>query len=204
MTQYVAVEAATMRVRFGVGRPDPEGYAGALSWRPFPHDGLIFMPWQGRLPLSDAPTSTAVLEWHGDPVWVEKAPLADVIARAIDLIDGAADAARMEVIARQTNTPEYQRAEVQARAFKAAGYPEDDVPRNVAGWAGAKYRDGWTAQQAADDIIATADRWYDLLDDIRDLRLMAKEDVRHAADAAETEARVTKFEADLLKLMKGS
>ena len=151
------------------------------------------------------PTPTSVLYWKdGAQVWIETQPLVDAIADAVATIDTAADVARMEVIARQTNTTEYQRAEVQARAFKAAGYPDDEVPSCVASWAKAKRRDGWTARQAADDIIATADRWYDVLDAIRELRLCAKEDVRHAAGNDDVAARVAQFAADLTNLMKGT
>ena len=140
----------------------------------------------------------------GQIVWRDVQPLVDAIADAVAAIDSAADVARMEVIARQTNTTEYQRAEGQARAFKAAGYPDDDVPSCVASWAKAKRRDGWTARQAADDIIDTADRWYGVLDAIRELRLCAKEDVRHAAGNDDVAARVAQFAADLSNLMKGT
>jgi hypothetical protein len=137
----------------------------------------------------------------GEIAWVETKPLDTSIADAINAIDGAADALRLRVIARQTNTEEYKRSEAQARSFKAAGYPADDVPSCVASWAKAKYRQGWTAQQAADDIIATADRWYGVLDAIRELRLCAKEDVRHAATHDEVRARTDQFDADLQSLM---
>lgn len=210
MSQYIAVQTSTRRIEFKLGaqgRRDPEGYSGPLTGSPppFPTSEVIWMPWQGQLRMSEAPTPTSEYMWtDAGPVWIESAPLDNLVAVAIDRIDSAADAARMAVIAKQTNTPEYQRAEAQARAFKAAGYPVDDVPRNVAGWVAAKWRDEMTAQQAADDIIATADRWYQLLDDIRDMRLAAKEDVRHAADAVEVATLARRLETDLYTLMEGS
>jgi len=195
MGMYLAVEVATNRILRGEGRTENDP-------QPLPRNGQVYYAWEGKLSFAE-PTPTSVLEWHGEPVWVETASLADLVLRAIDQIDSAADAARLAVIAKQTNTPEYQRAEAQARAFKAADYPTGDVPRNVAGWAAAKWRNEWTAQQAADDIIATADRWYDLLDDIRDLRLAAKEDARHATGADELTGRAEQFATDLSNLMKG-
>ena len=155
-------------------------------------------------PPDPAPSPTCEVRQSGEVlVWVETLTLVEAIANAISQIDGAADAARLEVLSRQTNTVEYQRAEQQARAFKASGYPSDDVPGPVASWAKAKYRDGWTARQAADDIIATADSWYALLDAIRDLRLCAKEDVRHASSNDDVSTRVKQFSSDLYDLMKG-
>lgn len=210
MSQYVAVQPSTGRIEFkfgAMGTPDPEGYTGPPTGAPppFPTSQVVWMPWQGQIRMSEAPTPTSEYMWtDAGPTWVEKAPLDIVVERTIDRIDSAADTARMAVIAKQTNTPEYQRAEAQARAFKAAGYPVGAVPRNVAGWVAAKWRDEMSAQQAADDIIATADRWYQLLDDIRDMRLAAKEDVRHAADPAEVAARARLLETDLYTLMAGA
>jgi hypothetical protein len=136
-------------------------------------------------------------------VWVETLPLASAVAAAIGVVDGIADQARLGVLSKQSNTEEYRRAEQQARAFKAAGYPPADVPSCVASWAKARYRDGWTDQQAADDIIATADRWYGILDVIRDLRLRAKEDVRYASSNGDVSARVLHFKSDLSTLITG-
>lgn len=169
------------------------------------HAGAQLFPLAEPIDWAAQPTDTSAVMWNnGAPAWVEMAPLAALVDRAISAIDSAADAVRSEVISRQTNTLEYQRVEMQARSFRAAGYPDGDVPSGVATWASAKYRDGWTARQAADDIIGTADAWYGLLDGIRDLRLHAKEDVRHAADGGEIAARVAAFKADLSNLMKGA
>lgn len=201
MTRFVAVEESTNKVIYIVGRPDAPDLVGPTAETPPAQEGVVFYPWQGTLALSDAPAPDAVLEWQNEPVWVVS--LASRIAHGIDQIDAAAEVARMAVIAKQTNTLEYTRAEIQARAFKAAGYPADNVPSSVSSWAEAKHRDNWTAQQAADDIIATADDWYGLLDEIRRLRLIAKEDVRHGADVDAVRARVTQFAADLASLTTG-
>lgn len=210
MTQFAVVEAATGRIVSGWGKPDPEGYDGPMDWQPFPHDGLIYRPWQGPLLLGAQPASTAELLWQDGPAWVERAPLDIVAARAIDTMDAEGDAARLKVIGDPTKVLEYQLAEVQARPYAAAGYP-DPVPECVASWADAKrWANGgkpWTGQEAADDIITTADRWYRALERIRRLRLDAKERVRAlvatGAALADIDAIAARFSTDLSNLMKG-
>jgi hypothetical protein len=210
MTQYAVVEAATGRIVSGWGVPDPEGHDGPLDWRPFPHNGLVYMPWQGLLLLGEQPTATAKLQWKDRPVWTETAPLPIVAARVIDTIDAEGDAARLKVIGDPTKVLEYQLAEAQARRHAAAGYP-DPAPECVASWAEAKrWANGgepWTGQQAADDIITTADRWYGALERIRRLRLDAKERVRAVVAAgaalADVDAIAAQFSTDLSNLMKG-
>jgi hypothetical protein len=195
MTKFIAIEQATGRVDATYDAEDAPVIDG--------HD-LVEAPVDFDRGWPAAPTDTAVLHWvDGALAWVETAPVADLIERGIQQIDGAADTSRLGVLSKASATEEYKRSEAQARAYRAAGYPPDDVPSCVASWAKAKRRDAWTAQQAADDIIATADEWYGLLDGIRDLRLCAKEDVRHAADSGEVAARVQQFSADLTDLMKG-
>jgi len=81
MTQYAVVEAATGRIVSGWGRPDPEGYDGPPDWQPFPHDGLIYRTWQGRLLLGDQPSPTAELLWLDQPVWVDALSLAALKSR---------------------------------------------------------------------------------------------------------------------------
>lgn len=75
--------------------------------------------------------------------------------------------------------PEYDLAESQATAFKAAGYA-GAVPSSVQAWATAK---GWTAQQAADDILAMASQLNSARDAIRAARLLRKEQARTATTA---------------------
>lgn len=75
---------------------------------------------------------------------------------------------------------EYTAAEAEATAYADAGYT-GTVPASVASWATAK---GWTAQQAADDINATAAAWRTAQAAIRAARLLRKEQARTAADLA--------------------
>jgi hypothetical protein len=69
---------------------------------------------------------------------------------------------------------EYQRAETQARAYKASGY-SGDAQRSVKVWAEIK---GWTQVEGADDIIRQADAWIAAQETIREKRLYAKEAYR--------------------------
>ncbi len=119
----------------------------------------------------------------GEVVWSDPVPIEQRRVTAIDAIDAACEALRLAVISKMTQTEEYKLAEQHAREYRAAGYT-GQAGRGVTGWTRAKRRDGWTDRDAADDILATADRWYSLLFDIRDARLAAKEDVPHETDAA--------------------
>lgn len=80
---------------------------------------------------------------------------------------------------------EYQQASTDASAFKAAGY-EGAVPVTVSCWTQAN--PGWTDQQAADDIIATAEKWITALQGIRSARLLGKYAVMQAATVAAAQA----------------
>lgn len=72
MTQFVAVQAATDRILYGVGRPDPEGAQEVPDPQPMPRDGTVFYPWQGKLDFGAAPTPTHDYLWiNGAPQWVE-------------------------------------------------------------------------------------------------------------------------------------
>lgn len=102
-------------------------------------------------------------------------------------IDKAADAARLAVAGDPLRAAEYQIAEVEAKAYKAAGYT-GDCPPSVKSWAEAK---GWSSKQAADNIIAEANAWNAALYAIRDARLKAKEGVRNAVTAEDAAAIVT-------------
>lgn len=153
-------------------------------------DGPI--DWRGPSDTSVLYMADGVLEWR------ESLPLADVVARAVAQVDVAADAARLAVSPAGRDL-EYQRAEVQARTFKDAGYI-GDVPPCVDSWARAKQ---WAAEDAANDILATAARWYAALDGIRDLRLNAKENARRAQLPSDVAAIASQFSTDLSNLMKG-
>lgn len=89
-------------------------------------------------------------------------------------IDGDVDAIYASAVGNRAT--EYQKAEEQARAFRATGY-EGNVPKAVASWANAT---GNSARWAADDIITTADAWHTAEDTIRDVRLMCKQRARNA------------------------
>jgi len=172
-----------------------------IEGNPFNTD-CDYLPLSGPVDWSVQPSPTSQLIRVGDTVeWQETAGLSETRASAIDAIDAAGEALRLAVINRMTTqTEEYRRVEAQARAWRDAGYLESDeatAPRGVRGWAAAKWREGWTNRQACDDILATADGWYSILDTIRDLRLMNKEDVRHAAAAGEIAAIVADMEADV-------
>lgn len=154
--------------------------------------------------LRNRPSPTARARWLDTPapVWVESADLEALVAQGLDDVDTPADQARAAVLVKQTQSEEYKFAERDARAYQAAGYT-GPPGRGVSGWAAAKYRDNWTDRDACDDILNTANRWVELLYDIRDLRLAAKEDIRHAADGAEIATLVAKFKADLALAMQG-
>lgn len=94
-------------------------------------------------------------------------------------IDADTDALYAAVIGNRA--AEYTVAEAEATAFADGGYTADPAPASVASWATAK---GWTAQAAADDIIATASAWRTAQAAIRANRLLRKEQARTAADLA--------------------
>lgn len=193
----------------------PDGQVRACLPGEGEDDGSLFVPEvEGCAVMLDGPinwrgpTPTSVLYWEREIGlhWQEGATDADLPAireQAINAIDAAGEALRLAVISRMTQTPEYVRAEQHAREYRAAGYPEGEdayVPPGVASWAMAKWRQAWTARQAADDILATADSWYEILDTIRDLRLANKEDARYAETAGEVAAIVADMQADMRSL----
>lgn len=83
-------------------------------------------------------------------------------------------------------TTEYLDAAADAKAFKDAGYPVSTVPKSVQSWADAKLT--WTAQQAADDILAQQVAWKAAAEVIREVRLREKEAVKRATTIEEIEA----------------
>lgn len=143
----------------------------------------------GELPegLTSAPPPSADHQWTGS-AWAFDADLqaANLLALQASLsqqIDAAADAARSAVAGDPLRAVEYERAASEAQAFKAAGYPAGDVPRTVSAWAIG----GRTAQQAADSILAESAAYTEALYQIREARLGAKELVRQAMAAGNTE-----------------
>jgi hypothetical protein len=115
--------------------------------------------------------------WEAPPVPVTP----EEIAAAIAEIDTICDRKRNRYIsAGSLVVEEYRLAARQAAAYKQAGY-SGAVPAAVQSWATAK---GWTATQAADDILATEAAWMAVLAAIRNIRLPAKEQARAATDRA--------------------
>lgn len=98
----------------------------------------------------------------------------------LSLIDAEADAIRSAVLG--SRTTEYQEAYADALAFKTAGY-SGTMPPGVRSWFDAKAAvgAGWTAQQCADDIIATGGAWKTAQEAIRAQRLLRKEQARGAS-----------------------
>ena len=97
----------------------------------------------------------------------------------IQIIDSEADIVRAMVVGDPVRAFEYQWAEQEAIAFKSAGYPSAAVPSSVSAWAEAK---GWTAQAAADYILAAAQTFRSVMTAIRNTRLIGKEQIRAAVD----------------------
>ena len=98
-------------------------------------------------------------------------------------IDVEADIIRTRVVGDPVRVFEYQWAETEANAYKAAGYT-GTVPVSVSSWATAK---GWTPQQACDDILVAAATFRSVMAAIRNTRLIGKEQIR-AADGDEVVA----------------
>lgn len=98
--------------------------------------------------------------------------------RSVVAIDREVDAIYQAALGNRG--PEYTDAEAAAVAYQAAGYT-GTVPPDVQSWVTAK---GWTATQAADDILAAAVQLRTAKSAIRAQRLLRKEQVRAAADGA--------------------
>ena len=109
-------------------------------------------------------------------------------------IDTDADALIRSVIGERGS--EYELAEREASAYKAAGYPVT-VPSSVSAWATAK---SWTAKEAADSIIATATDWRSVQSTLRAERLLRKEQARTALDATALDAIKAQWEAFMVAL----
>lgn len=128
-----------------------------------------------------------LIDAQGLPVAVQPtAPtLQDLKATLCVSIDSSADAVYIAIGGPSPGRlAEYQQAQTEANAFKAAGYA-GMVPPTVQCWATAK---GWTGQQACDDILTTAAQWLGALQAIRSARLMGKQAVLNSADEASARA----------------
>lgn len=96
---------------------------------------------------------------------------------ARDAIDMAAGDARQAFVSPGALVDqEYRDAQAEAQAYADAGYT-GTVPSMVQSWADAA---SMTAQQAADDMLATAGQWTQVMQSIRAVRLVGKA----AVDAA--------------------
>jgi hypothetical protein len=85
-----------------------------------------------------------------------------------------------EVVGERAN--EYLLAEEEAAVFKAAGYPDLDVPPSVSSDAIAS---GRTNTEACDLILAMATNWRKAQADLRANRLLAKAKVKAATDVSD-------------------
>jgi len=200
MTQFLGLDSQN-RVNHAVGQPDAPD-AGPTAPTPTDIEGFTYVPWQGAVTMG-APTPSSVQRWVGGaPRW--EIPLDEAVAVGIRQIDAAGEALRLAVVNRLTmQTEEYRQALQQAQAWRGSGYPETDeqpAPPDVVSWAMAKWRNGWTARQACDDILATAALWETVLSKVRLLRLLNKEDARHAPDAGAVFAIVADMRADMRAL----
>jgi hypothetical protein len=100
-------------------------------------------------------------------------------------IDGAADQVYIAIGGPSPGRlAEYQQANADAQAFKAAGYT-GTVPATIACWVTAS---GMTTQAATDNIIATAAAWISVLENIREARLIGKKNVNTATNTADAQA----------------
>lgn len=181
--------------------------AGVGPYLPPPEaePGIEYAPIDAPIDWSGRPSATAVMRWNaGACAWSETASAIAILPGVIAAIDATADAARLMAIGDPARALEYQQADAQAREYRDRQY-QGTVPPDVLSWAEPQ---GWTGQQAADDIIATADRWRAALSAIRKLRLAAKGAARDIAGDPEGEASAiyavkTTFLSTLHTLMMG-
>jgi hypothetical protein len=108
----------------------------------------------------------------------EAAIFPDAQIAFVKKIDADVDAIYADAIGNRTS--EYELAETEALAFKAASY-SGTAPSSVQSWADAKKQ---TTKWAADNIIATSTGWRTAQSAIRAQRLLSKESAKIAADMA--------------------
>lgn len=108
--------------------------------------------------------------------------VAITLQQILESVDLAADQAREAVAGDPLRAVEYDRARIEAEVFAAADY-QGEVPRMVAAWA----INGRNARQAADSILAEAAAYTEALYTLREARLQAKEQIRTAFAAGNTE-----------------
>lgn len=115
------------------------------------------------------------------PPLSEVAPAARLAAKV--RIDRAAGKARARYVsAGELVEQEYLQAKRATEAWRADGSPAGDIPADIQVWADAA---GMTAEQAAQDIEATAAGWAQVLTAIRQIRLSGKSAIDAAPDATD-------------------
>lgn len=126
--------------------------------------------------------------------------LADVQAELSVSIDAAADNAYTAIGGPSPGRlAEYQQANADAIAFQSSGYA-GDVPATIACWSQAT---GWSAQQACEDILATAAAWRGALEEIRSARLIGKHNVMEAPTIADAQAAANAAVANIQAVPAG-
>jgi hypothetical protein len=115
--------------------------------------------------------------------------LIELKTNSVLAIDSEVDAIYLAALGNRG--PEYTDAEAAAVAYQAAGYT-GTVPPDVQSWATAK---GWTATQAADDILAAAASLRGAKSAIRAARLLRKEQVKAATTGAEVSTAMAAWAA---------
>lgn len=136
---------------------------------------------------AQAAGDTIQADANGHPIAVAPAApsLAQVQASLCASIDATADAAYVVIGGPSPGRlAEYQQANNDATAYKAAGYA-GAVPQTVQCWATAS---SIAPKAAADSILATAAQWMAVLNGVRSARLIGKGTVNAASTAADAEA----------------
>jgi hypothetical protein len=146
------------------------------------------------------PGSLEISEAEAEQLRNPPRPLADLVNEALHRIDGDTDRIYLETIGARGE--EYRQAEADAQQFKASGYA-GGVPAFVADHQAAKAAAGWTAKQAADDILATAVAWRSAQAQIRATRLQCKELARQAVTAAGVQAALQQW-SDFVVAVRGA
>lgn len=120
------------------------------------------------------------LEW--DAMEIAANALGPKIAAVLREIDADVDAIIGQVIGNRAT--EYSSAETDAIAYKLAGYT-GTVKASIQDWADVK---GWTAKEAADDILLQASIWRGAQAAIRKNRLQRKEQARVSTTQTQLDA----------------
>lgn len=161
---------------------------------------------------------SVVPDWRGHEYWLADGSRHEIIELGVEPPDGAldeeppvpADARRKAakdsidlaagkardafVSPGQYVAEEYRLAKQQVDEWIAAGKPANDVPPAVEVWAQAR---GWTAEQAAQDILDTEAAWMSALSAIREARLLGKAAVDAAPDEADFDIVAAPYIAQL-------